>query len=138
MLVLKFSDFYFAFPWFWEGYANGQASGLLNRDGLKSRLWVRVPPLPLVKSSLFYATILNLIEDHLKYKKLYRYTANGEGIWSAGKRLLPEDLIEEAWEARKWMPKPQLPDGDYRFYLTEKGKEKYESVPHFLDTSSTG
>lgn len=71
---------------------------------------------------------IKLIEDHLKYKKLYRYTANGEGIWSAGKRLLPEDLVNEAWETRKWMPKPQLPDGDYRFYLTEKGKEKYDNT----------
>ena len=71
---------------------------------------------------------VKLIEDNLKYKKLYRYTADGEGIWSAGKRLLPESLVDEAWETRKWMPKPQLPEGDYRFYLTEKGKEKYDNT----------
>lgn len=60
--------------------------------------------------------------------KLYRYTTNGEGIWSAGKRLLPEELADEAWEQRKWMPKPQLPDGEYRFFLTDKGKDQYEKT----------
>lgn len=64
--------------------------------------------------------------------KLFRYTANGEGIWSAGKRLLPEHLIEEAGEQRKWMPKPVLPEGDYMFFLTQKGKEQYEAT--LLDT----
>ena len=59
---------------------------------------------------------------------LYRYTSKGEGIWAAGKRLLPEDLIEEAWEQRKWMPKPQLPQGEYCFCLTEQGKQKYEET----------
>lgn len=59
---------------------------------------------------------------------LYRYTTNGEGVWSAGKRLLPENLVEEAFEQRKWMPKPTLPGGEYIFYLTEKGKEQYEKT----------
>lgn len=63
-----------------------------------------------------------------KYILLYRYTANGEGIWAAGKRLLPEELMDEAWEQRKWMPKPQLPEGEYRFFLTAKGKEQYEKT----------
>lgn len=61
-------------------------------------------------------------------QKLYRYTSNDEGIWSAGKRLLPTDLVDEAFEQRKWMPKPKLPDGNYRFLLTEKGKEQYEKT----------
>jgi hypothetical protein len=61
-------------------------------------------------------------------KKLYRYTSNGEGIYLVGKRLLPESLVEEAWEARKWLPKPQLPPGEYRFFMTEKGKAKYEET----------
>lgn len=60
------------------------------------------------------------------FRKLYRYTTNGEGVWSAGKRLLPEPLIEEAWENRKWMPRPELPPGNYRFFLTEAGKAQYE------------
>ena len=38
--MVKFSEFSK------EGYANGQASGLLNRSRLKSGLWVRLPPLP--------------------------------------------------------------------------------------------
>lgn len=63
-----------------------------------------------------------------KHQKLFRYTSDGEGIFSAGKRLLPEDLVNEAWKARKWMPKPELPEGDYRFFLTEIGKEKYEET----------
>ncbi|MFA7302139.1 MAG: ParB/RepB/Spo0J family partition protein [Candidatus Paceibacterota bacterium] len=62
----------------------------------------------------------------MEHKKLYRYTSNKEGVFSAGKRLLPESLGDEALEARKWMPKPQLPEGDYRFFLTEKGKNQYE------------
>lgn len=61
-------------------------------------------------------------------QKLYRYTSNGEGIWSAGKRLLPTDLIDEAFEQRKWMPRPELPNGNYRFLLTEKGKEQYKKT----------
>jgi hypothetical protein len=60
--------------------------------------------------------------------KLYRYTANGEGVWSSGKRLLPAELVDEASEARKWMPRPLLPEGKYRFYLTEKGREQYEKT----------
>jgi hypothetical protein len=77
----------------------------------------------------------------MDYKKLYRYTSQGEGVWSAGKRLLPEHLAAAALEQRKWMPKPVLPDGDYVFYLTTKGKEQYEKtlltihsqyLPHIL------
>lgn len=60
---------------------------------------------------------------------LYRYTSDGEGIFSAGKRLLPEDLVEEARNARAWLPKPELsPSDDYRFYMTAKGKEQYEKT----------
>jgi len=60
--------------------------------------------------------------------KLYRYTSHGEGVFSIGKRLLPKELINEAWEARKWLLKPKLAEGEYRFYLTQKGKDKYEST----------
>jgi hypothetical protein len=60
--------------------------------------------------------------------KLYRYTSNGEGIFTIGKRELPESLVDEAYENRKWLPKPNLPEGEYRFYLTLKGKEKYEET----------
>ena len=59
---------------------------------------------------------------------LYRYTSNGEGVWSAGKRSLPSELVDEANENRKWLVKPNLPEGDYSFYLTEKGKEMYEKT----------
>ena len=61
-------------------------------------------------------------------EKLYRYTTNGEGVFSAGKRLLPEELINEAWENRKWLPKPSLSEGEYIFYLTQKGKEQYDKT----------
>src|SRR3989344_4045170 len=59
---------------------------------------------------------------------LYRYTTNGEGIWSAGKRLLPPELIDEANANRAWLTKPELPEGNYCFWLTEQGKEKYEQT----------
>ena len=57
--------------------------------------------------------------------KLYRYALNGEGIFSAGKRLLPKELVEEIDKIRGSMPNPNLPKGNYRFYLTEKGKKIY-------------
>jgi len=61
-------------------------------------------------------------------KKLYRYTAKSEGIFSVGKRLLPEHLVEEVLEAKKWLMKPKLPKGNYKFYLTEKGKKMYKNT----------
>ncbi len=60
--------------------------------------------------------------------KLYRYTSSGEGVFSIGKRLLPQNLVEEANKARAWLPKPTLLEGDYTFYLSEKGKEQYEAT----------
>lgn len=60
--------------------------------------------------------------------KLYRYTTKGEGVFSAGKRLLPEILVAEILEAKKWLLKPTLSSGNYRFYLTEKGAKMYEKT----------
>lgn len=60
--------------------------------------------------------------------KIYRYTTNGEGVFSAGKRLLPKELIDEVIENKKWLVKPILQKGVYLFYLTGKGKEKYEKT----------
>lgn len=59
---------------------------------------------------------------------VYRYTTNGEGVWSAGKRLLPEELIDEANKNRGWLSKPNLPPGNYIFWMTKLGKEKYENT----------
>ena len=59
---------------------------------------------------------------------LYRFTTHGEGVFSAGKRLLPPALLSEVIEAKSWLPKPSLPRRTYRFYLTKKGKEKYEKT----------
>lgn len=59
---------------------------------------------------------------------VYRYLANGDGVWSAGKRLLPAELVGEANQNRAWLAKPELPDGNYRFWLTELGKDKYEQT----------
>jgi len=64
----------------------------------------------------------------MKEKYLYRYTSNGEGVFSAGKRLLPEYLVPEVLKNKKWLKKPILPEGEYRFYLTRKGKEKYDET----------
>ncbi len=57
--------------------------------------------------------------------KIYRYITNGEGVWSAGKRLLPDELVEEANENRSWLKKPDLPDGNFRFWMTSDGNAKY-------------
>ncbi len=57
--------------------------------------------------------------------KLYRYLTNGEGVWSAGKRLLPVELVEEVNKKRARLTKPLLPEGGYRFWLTKAGKIRY-------------
>lgn len=59
---------------------------------------------------------------------VYRYTTNGEGVWLAGKRLLPNELIKEVNKNRSWLSKPQLPNENYTFWLTKLGKEKYEET----------
>lgn len=59
---------------------------------------------------------------------VYRYTSAGEGVFSIGKRLIPNNLLAEVIEAKKWIPKPNLPEGKYCFYLTEKGCERYEKT----------
>ena len=65
----------------------------------------------------------------MKTRFIYRYTSNDEGVFSAGKRLLPKSLVDEAWEARKWIPKPRLPKKvEYRFYLTLEGKRMYKKT----------
>lgn len=64
-------------------------------------------------------------------EKIYRFTTNSEGVFSAGKRLLPEELVDEVEVNRKWLSKPRLDKSKnqkYRFYLTEKGKEKYKKT----------
>lgn len=85
-----------------------------------------------VKARYSYQSVLSIIGacfNKQLYGHLYRYTADGEGIFSAGKRLLPENLVNEARKARKWLPRPDLPQsGNYRFYLTSKGKEQYEKT----------
>ena len=58
--------------------------------------------------------------------KIYRYTTKGEGVLSAGRRLMPKELTDEVLENKKWLVKPELTEGVYLFYLTEKGREEYE------------
>ncbi|MBS3084306.1 hypothetical protein J4411_00125 [Candidatus Pacearchaeota archaeon] len=58
--------------------------------------------------------------------KIYRYTTKGEGVFSAGRRLMPKELTDEVLENKKWLVKPELTEGVYLFYLTEKGREEYE------------
>lgn len=67
-----------------------------------------------------------------KMEKLYRYTTNGEGVFSTGKRLLPKELVDEVLEAKKWLIKPNLNSGNYRFYLTQKGREMYKKTLYYL------
>ena len=81
--MVKFSEFSK------EGYANGQASGLLNRDGLKSRLWVRIPPLPPVQKWLpkWWLFLLLLVGGirrvFQKHKLLYIFEI--PGLWRKSK-----------------------------------------------------
>lgn len=66
--------------------------------------------------------------------KLYRYTTNGEGTFSAGRRFLdtqPKDFIEKMLEVVKrnksWLRLPELPIDNLEFYWTEEGKLKYDA-----------
>jgi len=39
---------------------------------------------------------------------------------------MPKELTDEVLENKKWLVKPELTEGVYLFYLTEKGREEYE------------
>jgi len=43
-------------------------------------------------------------------------------------RLLPPELVDEVNQNRAWLKKPNLPEGNFRFWLTELGKEKYKQT----------
>ena len=75
-----------------------------------------------------YQKMIDAMYMNARETRIYRYTSDDEGIFSAGKRLLPEELVDEVIEKKKWLKKPDLPEGNYRFYLTEKGNEKYEQT----------
>jgi hypothetical protein len=70
----------------------------------------------------------------MKYQgMLYRYTTNGEGTFSAGRRLLntqPKEFIEKMLEVvrrnKSWLRLPELSMDNLEFYWTEEGKSKYE------------
>lgn len=66
---------------------------------------------------------LEIFEASLN-QKLYRYTSQEKDVFS-GDTALGKNLAEMA-EAGKWLESPKLPEGSYRFFLTEKGKEEYE------------
>lgn len=60
------------------------------------------------------------------HQKLYRYTSGGKDVFSHD-AVLAKNLAELT-EAGKWLPSPELPEGDHRFFLTEKGKAEYEKT----------
>ncbi len=66
-------------------------------------------------------------------EKLYRYTTNSEGTFSAGRRLLddqPQERIDRILEGvkknKEWLIRPELEEDNLEFYWTEKGRERYE------------
>ncbi|MBI3632249.1 MAG: hypothetical protein HY225_02275 [Candidatus Vogelbacteria bacterium] len=97
-------------------------------EGELARVIEIFKPVLISQTDLSMNEFMDVVSKFKTNNFLYRYTSNGEGIWSAGKRFLPEELISEAWEQRKWMPKPKLPEGEYQFFLTEKGKQKYDET----------
>lgn len=110
-------------------WAASSISGLLSLFAIQNFAFHEIAyPLYLFIYDTVVLLLVIKIIHHPIHRKFYRYTSNGEGIFSAGKRLLPENLVSEAWEARKWMPKPQLPEGDYVFFLTYQGKKQYEKT----------
>src|SRR5947209_12573389 len=81
------------------------------------------------RTGRYKLSIYTWLKRHMKYDYLYRYTSDGEGIFSASRRLPPEYLADEVSNAMKWLPEPELPPGDdYRLYFTLKGKEQYEKT----------
>jgi hypothetical protein len=65
--------------------------------------------------------------------RLYRYTTNSEGTFSAGRRLLdsqPADFIAKVLEVvrknKEWLSLPELEHDNLEFYWTEAGNKKYE------------
>ncbi|NIQ78530.1 MAG: hypothetical protein GTN93_10635 [Anaerolineae bacterium] len=56
---------------------------------------------------------------------LYRWTAEGEGIFAVGKRKIPKDLVPLFREQANWLFKPMLPPGDIEFLFTERGNRRY-------------
>lgn len=67
---------------------------------------------------------LEIFEASLS-QKLYRYT-------SQKKDILSPDVLSAEHKAEatvgKWLVRPELPPGEHRFFLTEKGKEEYEKT----------
>lgn len=67
----------------------------------------------------------------MEIELVYYYTANNEGVFSAGKRLLEDAIaknivsLDEVLKAKEWLPKPELPEGEYRFYFTKEGNRIY-------------
>lgn len=64
---------------------------------------------------------LELFEAELN-QKLYRYVSNKKDTFSFA---VPSENFSEAEGAKTWWPRPKLPAGEYKFFLTEKGKEEY-------------
>lgn len=59
---------------------------------------------------------------------LYRYTADGTGVFIMEDELRPTYLERELEAAKWWLYSPDLRRDDITFYLTEKGKEMYDKT----------
>jgi hypothetical protein len=66
-------------------------------------------------------------------KNLYRYTTNGEGTFSAGRRLidslsadLKAEVLSVVAKNKSWLTLPALSMDNLEFYWTELGRQKYE------------
>ena len=64
---------------------------------------------------------------------LYRYTTQGEGTFSAGRRLidslgaeLKSEVLSVVANNKSWLTLPKLNERNLEFYWTELGKSKYE------------
>lgn len=66
---------------------------------------------------------------------LYRYTSNGEGTFSAGRRLLDEQpkefidrMVQVVKDNKQWLVLSRIEHDNLEFFWTEKGKEEYEKT----------
>lgn len=77
-----------------------------------------------------YPEELEMVQDLIKTKSdtLYRYTTDGKGVFRAGKEQMPEELIEEILEAKKWLANPGASHEGSTSYFTPEGAKKYEET----------
>ena len=72
--------------------------------------------------------IVEASKNPIIINECYRYTYDGEGIYEAFRKAVPDKVWKEFLNstAAKWLPKPKYYGKYNRSYFTPKGKIKFE------------